>query len=242
MIPRMTEKSKRPEGGRVFLITGASTGIGAATARHAAEAGYRVVLAARSAGRLDELVAVCGGPERALAVSCDVQDWRQQQAMVERALETFGRLDAVFANAGGSFGGGFVGGDDTPDEWLRMVTTNVYGAAATVRLCLPALIEARGHVVLTGSVAGRVATGSLYSATKWAVTGMAESIRKSVLETGVRVTLIGPGRVDTPFWDEPRSEGALRDVDVARTVLWALDQPPHVDVNEILVRPIGQPI
>jgi NADP-dependent 3-hydroxy acid dehydrogenase YdfG len=121
-----------------------------------------------------------------------------------------------------------------------MVLTNVYGAALTIRATLPAVREARGHVLLTGSVAGRRALpGSLYSATKWAVTAMGESLRQEVEGSGVRVTLIEPGMVDTPFFDN-RPRGALEADDVARAVMFAVSQPPHVDVNEILVRPTAQ--
>ena len=108
------------------------------------------------------------------------------------------------------------------------------------RATLPALKEARGHLLLTGSVAGRRALpGSLYSATKWAVTAMGEAARQELNGTGVRVTLIEPGMVDTPFFDQ-RPSNALRDDDIARAVMFALGQPPHVDVNEILVRPVDQ--
>jgi NADP-dependent 3-hydroxy acid dehydrogenase YdfG len=121
-----------------------------------------------------------------------------------------------------------------------MVLTNVYGAALTIRATLPALRDARGHLLLTGSVAGRRALpGSLYSATKWAVTAMGESARLELADTGVRVTLIEPGMVDTPFFDD-RPRDALEPADVARAVMYAISQPPHVDVNEILVRPTAQ--
>jgi NADP-dependent 3-hydroxy acid dehydrogenase YdfG len=222
----------------VLLITGASSGIGAATARHAAEAGYRLVLAARSVERLEDLAAELGGPERALAVATDVTEWDQQQAMVASALEAFGRLDVAFANAGFGAGRGFLESD--PDHWRSMVLTNVYGAALTIRATLPSLKESRGHLLLTGSVAGRlVLPGSLYSATKWAVTAMGEAARQELNGTGVRVTLIEPGQVDTPFF-ENRPRNALQSDDVARAVMFAISQPPHVDVNEILVRPTAQ--
>jgi NADP-dependent 3-hydroxy acid dehydrogenase YdfG len=223
---------------RVFLITGASSGIGAATARAAAQAGYRLVLAARSVERLAELADELGGDERALAVSCDVTEWDQQEAMVARALEHFGRLDVAFANAGFGAARGFLA--ESPEQWRSMVLTNVYGAALTIRATLPALKESRGHLLLTGSVAGRRALpGSLYSATKWAVTGMGESARQECNGTGVRVTLIEPGMVDTPFFDNPVSD-ALAPEDVARVVMFAVSQPPHVDINEILIRPTAQ--
>jgi NADP-dependent 3-hydroxy acid dehydrogenase YdfG len=218
----------------VFLITGASSGIGEATARHAAAAGYRVVLAARSTDRLEELATDLGG----LAVTCDVTEWADQQAMVERTLAEYGRLDVAFANAG--FGGKRSFKAETPERWREMVLTNVYGVALTIRACMDALVESKGHLLLTGSLAGRRALpGSLYSATKFAVNSMGEGARLELNGTGVRVTLINPGMVDTPFFDE-RPVGVLEADDVARAVMWAVSQPPHVDVNEILVRPTAQ--
>jgi NADP-dependent 3-hydroxy acid dehydrogenase YdfG len=222
----------------VLVITGASTGIGAATARHAAAAGWRLALAARSHDKLDALAAEIGGPGRALAVRCDVTEWEQQQALAETALSAYGRIDAVFANAG--FGGarGFL--NDTPEHWREMVLTNVYGAALTLRATIPALKDTRGHLLLTSSVAGRRALpGSFYSCTKHAVTAMGEAARQDLNGSGVRVTLIEPGVVDTPFF-ENRPSNALHDDDIARAVIYALAQPPHVDINEILIRPTAQ--
>jgi NADP-dependent 3-hydroxy acid dehydrogenase YdfG len=223
----------------VFLITGASSGIGAATARHAAEAGYRLVLAARSTDKLEALARELGGSERAIAVTCDVTDFGQQEAMVGAALDAFGRLDVAFANAGFGAKRGFL--EETPELWRDMVLTNVLGCAYTIRAAIPALKESTGHLLLTSSVAGRRALpGSLYSATKHAVTAMAESARQDLNDTGVRVTCIEPGMVDTPFFDNPVSN-ALEPDDIARAVLFAVQQPPHVDVNEILIRPVSQP-
>jgi NADP-dependent 3-hydroxy acid dehydrogenase YdfG len=222
----------------VFLITGASSGIGAATARQAAEAGFRLVLAARSVDRLQELAASVGGPERALVVECDVTEWDQQEAMVVAALDRFGRIDVAFANAGFGAARGFLA--ESVEHWRSMVLTNVYGAALTIRAAIPSLKESRGHLLLTGSVDGRRALpGSLYSATKWAVTAMGESARQELEGTGVRVTLIEPGAVDTPFF-ENRPSDALVPEDVARAVMFAVSQPPQVDVNEILIRPLAQ--
>ena len=222
----------------VFVVTGASSGIGAATARRAAESGYRVVLAARRLDKLEALAKELGGEERALAVRCDVSQWADQEAMAKAALRAFGRIDVAFANAGFGAARGFL--RSTPDHWRSMVLTNVYGAALTIRATLPALKASRGHLLLTGSVAGRRALpGSLYSCTKWAVTAMGEAARLELDGTGVRVTLIEPGVVETAFFDNPVGD-ALEPDDVARAVIYAVSQPPHVDVNEILVRPTAQ--
>jgi NADP-dependent 3-hydroxy acid dehydrogenase YdfG len=224
--------------GRVLLITGASSGIGAATARLAGADGWRLVLAARSRERLESLAEELGGADRALPVRCDVSEWDEQQRMVDAACEAFGGIDGAFANAG--FGGprGFL--NDTPEHWRAMVLTNVYGAALTIRATIPALRASRGHLLLTSSVAGRrVLPGSLYSCTKHAVTAMGEAARQDLHGTGIRVSVIEPGMTDTPFFDQ-RPAHALRPEDVARAVLYALSQPPHVDVNEILIRPTEQ--
>jgi NADP-dependent 3-hydroxy acid dehydrogenase YdfG len=222
----------------VFLITGASSGIGAATARHAAGAGYRLVLAARSTDKLEALAAELGGPDHAIAVPCDVTEWADNEALVAAALDAFGRLDVAFANAGFGAKRGWL--EETPEHWRSMVLTNVLGAAYTVRAAIPALKESRGHVLITGSVAGRrVMPGSLYSVTKWAVTAMGEAVRADLSDTGIRTTLIEPGQVDTPFFDNP-SENRLEADDIARAVIYAVSQPPHVDVNEILIRPTAQ--
>jgi NADP-dependent 3-hydroxy acid dehydrogenase YdfG len=225
--------------GRRVLITGASSGIGAATARAAVADGYRVVLSARSEDKLRDLADELGGDDRAIAVACDVTEWGDQEALVRRALDSFGRIDVAFANAG--FGGprGFEQHD--PDDMRDMVLTNVLGVAYTIRATMAALRESRGHLLLTSSVAGRRALpGSLYSATKFAVTAMGEAARQDFNGTGVRVTLIEPGMVDTPFFDNPPEFEALKADDVARAVMFAISQPAHVDVNEILVRPTAQ--
>ncbi len=228
---------------RVVLITGASSGIGAATARAAARAGHRLVLAARSEEKLAALAAECGGPERAVAVVTDVTSYADNERLVARALEAFERIDVAFVNAG--FGGKRSFSQeqgDSVEHWRDMVLTNVLGAAFTVRATFDAIRSSTGHYLLTGSVAGRVAIpGSLYSSTKWAVTGMGMSLRGELVGSGVRVTLIEPGMVDTPFF-ENRPQHALVDEDIANAVMYAISQPPHVDVSEILVRPTQQPV
>jgi NADP-dependent 3-hydroxy acid dehydrogenase YdfG len=228
---------------RVLAITGASTGIGAATARAAVEAGWRVVLGARSE---DKLRALAGelGDERALVVPCDVTVWEDQQRFVSAALDRFGQIDAVFANAGFGATRGFL--EEDPDFWRSMVLTNVLGPALTIRAVLPHFLERdSGHLLITSSVAGRrVLPGSLYSATKHAATAIGEALRMELRQmrqnSTIRVTLIEPGSVDTPFFDTP-PEGALEDSDIAGAVLYALAQPERVDVNEILIRPVAQP-
>jgi NADP-dependent 3-hydroxy acid dehydrogenase YdfG len=226
---------------RVMLITGASTGIGAATARHAVDAGWRVALAARSEDKLAELVGQLG-EEHAMAMRCDVTEFADQEAFVDGALERFGRIDAAFANAGFGAARGFLKED--PEQWRQMVLTNVLGVAYTIRAVLPHFKERRaGHFLLTSSVAGRRSLpGSLYSATKWAVSGMGESLRQELRQdegAQIRVTLVEPGMVDTPFFDN-RPSSALEADDIARIVMFVLDQPSHVDVNEVLVRPTSQ--
>jgi NADP-dependent 3-hydroxy acid dehydrogenase YdfG len=228
----------------VLVITGASTGIGAATAHRAVEFGHRVVLAARSEDKLRDLADELGGEDKALALRCDVTNWDDHQALVQTTLERYGRLDAYFANAGFGAKRGFL--EESPEQWREMVLTNVLGVAYTIRAALPHLREQRrGHYVLTSSVAGRRALpGSLYSATKFAVTAMGEALRQELRQqegAEIRVTVVEPGMVDTPFFEQ-RPERALRDDDIARAVLYALAQPPHVDVNEILVRPVVQPL
>jgi len=221
----------------VLLITGASTGIGAATARHAAQAGYRVALAARSTDKLEALQGELGGDERAIAVPTDVTDFGAQERLVEATRDAFGRLDVAFANAGFGAKRGFL--EETPDQWREMVLTNVLGAAYTIRATLPHLRETNGHLILTSSVAGRRALpGSLYSATKHAVTAMAEALRQEA-DGAIRVTCIEPGMVDTPFFSN-RPQDALQADDIARAVLYAMQQPAHVDVNEMLIRPTRQ--
>ena len=213
----------------VLLITGASSGIGAATAR-AAAAKYRLVLAARREEELQALASELGGDERAVAVRCDVTEWD--------------RIDAVFANAGFGASRGFL--EESPEHWRSMVLTNVYGVALTIRATLPHLLErGDGHFLVTSSIAGRrVLPGSLYSATKWAATAIGEALRQELRQMhdnhGIKVTLIEPGMVDTPFFDNRPGDSALGDDDIARAVIFALEQPEGVDVNEILIRPITQ--
>jgi NADP-dependent 3-hydroxy acid dehydrogenase YdfG len=227
----------------VLVITGASSGIGAATARAAVKEGYRVVLGARREDELQKLADELGGADKAIAVRCDVTEWADNEALAAAAIDAFGGFDAVFANAGFGAKRGFL--EESPEFWREMVLTNVLGVGYTIRATLPHLLERdSGHFVITSSAAGRRALpGSMYSASKWAVTAMGESLRGELRSmhdnSTIRVTLVEPGMVDTPFFDD-RPTDVLEDVDIARAVLYALGQPAHVDVNEILIRPSSQ--
>ena len=223
----------------VLLITGASSGIGAATARHAVDAGWRVILTARREDRLTGLAEELGGEAHALALRCDVTSFEDQEAAVAAAVERFGRLDAFLDNAGFGAKRGFLA--ESVEHWKAMVDTNVLGAAYSVRAALAHFREQNaGHMLLMSSVAGRrVLPGSLYAATKWAVTAIGEGLRAEIGGDPIKVTLIEPGMVDTEFFDD-RPQNALEADDIARAIMYALSQPDHVDVNEVLVRPVSQ--
>jgi NADP-dependent 3-hydroxy acid dehydrogenase YdfG len=195
------------------------------------------VLGARSLDKLEALAEELGGEANALAIRCDVTEWDDQQAFVRTAIDAYGGLDAVFANAGFGAKRGFL--EETPEFWRSMIDTNVYGCALTIRAALPHFRErGAGHFLLTSSVAGRLnLPGSLYSASKHAVTAMGHSLRNEVADSGIRVTLIEPGAVDTPFFDNAPST-ALESPDIARAVMYALSQPPGVEVSELMIRPV----
>lgn len=223
---------------KVVLVTGASSGIGEATARQLAARGARLVLGARRVDRLERLREELD-PERTVVQPTDVTDDEQVKGLVERGVASFGGLDVVFANAG--FGGGGTVATGDPAHWRAMLLTNVYGAAITVRYALEHLLTAEEpHVVLTSSVAGRIVHPSrnqLYSATKFAVEAIGDGLRKEL--TGrARVTLVAPGAVDTEFADWPGT--VLAADDVARAVVFALEAPDGVAINEVMLRPTAQ--
>jgi NADP-dependent 3-hydroxy acid dehydrogenase YdfG len=176
--------------------------------------------------------------------TCDVTEWDQNEALAAAAIERFGGIDVVFANAGFGASRGFL--EESPEHWHSMVLTNVLGPALTIRATLPHMLErGDGHFLITSSVAGRRALpGSLYSATKWAATAIGESLRQELRQMhdnkAIKVTLIEPGMVDTPFFDD-KPTGALEAIDIAEAVHYAISQPDRVDVNEILIRPSSQP-
>jgi NADP-dependent 3-hydroxy acid dehydrogenase YdfG len=237
----------------VTLITGAASGIGAATARALLAAGHQVAVTGRDETRLAELAQSVGAPERLLTVKADAGLDADVQEAVARTVERFGALTNIVANAGFSSHDTLASGD--PEQWREMVLINVLGPALLIRAALPALTKAAGEgnetqprIVLVGSVAGLKNTpGNMYSVTKWAITGMAENTRLLVTGQGIGVTLIAPGRVDTPFWDGRPGSGPLEGPvlsadDIARAIAWTFDQPAGVDVNTVVVRPVGQAV
>ena len=219
---------------RTLFITGASSGIGAATARKAAEAGWNVALMARSADKLQALAGEIG--DRALAVPGDVTDLAAQEAAVAATVERFGGLHAAFANAGrGIDKPGTEAGD--PAEWRQVVDLNIMALLYTTRAALPQLRKTKGHLLLTGSAAGRNhIKGSIYGATKWFVHGYGGNIAEEMRDWGGRCTVISPGMVDTPFFSSPKP-GKIRPEDVADAVVFALDRPETAAIREIHVMP-----
>jgi NADP-dependent 3-hydroxy acid dehydrogenase YdfG len=223
---------------KVVLITGASSGFGAATARLIVEQHGYVVLGARREDRLLELQAELGA-DRVAVARTDVTADSDVRALVDLARDTFGRLDVVFANAGFGGGGTLVEGD--PAVWREMLLTNVYGAAITVHYAIELLLESdEPHVILTSSVAGRIVhpqRNHIYSASKFAVEALGDGLRKEM--TGrMRVTVIEPGAAATEFADWPGT--VLSAEDVAITVVFALQQPRHMAINNLMVRPLTQ--
>ncbi|WP_369173798.1 SDR family oxidoreductase [Streptomyces sp. R28] len=227
----------------VALITGGGSGIGAAVARQLLDAGYRVTVTGRGETRLRGFAEELGAPDGLLTIVGNAAEYGDVQAAVDTTLKTFGRLDTVVANAGFATHDSVAEGD--PSGWTEMVLTNVLGPALLIRASIDALKETRGRIVLVGSVAGFVpGPGNIYGATKWAVTGLAENTRRQVTDWGVGVTHIAPGRVETPFWDSYGSlpPGHLLTADqIADSVVWAIRQPDGVDINTVVVRPLGQP-
>jgi NADP-dependent 3-hydroxy acid dehydrogenase YdfG len=219
---------------KTLLITGASSGIGEATARAAVAGGWGVALIARSAEKLETLASELG--EAAIALPADVADFGAMQKAVADAIARFGALHAAFANAGQGIGSpGTEGGD--PQEWRRVVDTNIMGVLYTAKAALPELRKTKGHLLMTGSAAGRKhIKGSIYGATKWFVHGYGGNMSEEMREWGGRCTVISPGMVDTPFFDEAKPD-KLQPEDVAAAVMFALSQNPRAEVREVHVMP-----
>ncbi|SFP71566.1 SDR family oxidoreductase [Tranquillimonas alkanivorans] len=219
---------------KTLFITGASSGIGEATARAAHAAGWNVALIARRTDRLEALAGELG--DRALALSGDATDLGRLGEAVAQTVERFGGIDAAFANAGRGLSTSS-GPEGDPDDWRAMVDLNVMGVLWTTRVVLPELKKTKGTLVLTGSAAGRThISGSIYGATKWFVHGYAGNMAEAMREWGGRCTLIAPGMVNTDFFDEEKPD-KLHPEDVADAVLHAIQADPRASVREIFLMP-----
>ena len=237
-----------PLAGRVVVITGASSGIGAATARALARCGCRLTLAARSADRLAALAEEIGPV--ALAVPTDVSQGADAARMVDRTLERFGRVDALFANAGIFLQGPLM--DSGPDDWARVLDVNINGVLRCVHAVLPHLTaQGSGDILVTSSISGLIDISGepIYSASKHAVQGLVHTLRRQVLPLGVRVMSLAPGKVANELWeitDEAEiargvAERAwLRSEDVAEAAVFMLSQPSHVTIRDLVMLPQGQ--
>ncbi len=219
---------------RTLFITGASSGIGAATAKAAAETGWSVGLFARSEDRLKRLAENIG--DQATIFTGDATSYEAQKEAIDSFTQSHGKLDAVFANAGrGTSTAGTQKGN--PEDWKEMIDLNVMGALYTAHAALPHLQETKGHYVVTGSQAGRVnISGSIYGATKWFIHGFAGNLAQEMKEWGGRCTVIAPGMVDTAFFDEAKPD-KLKPENVADAVMHALNAPDHATIREVFLTP-----
>lgn len=221
---------------KTLFMTGGSSGIGAATARAANLAGWNVALFARREDKLNELVKELGGDDVALAIPGDVTSLSSLEDAVKQTVSKFGGIDAAFANAGtGINKPGTENGD--PEEWKKLVDINIMGVLYTTRSVLPEIRKTKGSIVMTGSVAGKIALkGSIYGASKHFVHGYAANMAEEMREWGGRCCVIAPGMVDTAFFDQPKPD-KLQPEDVANSVMHAIEAPPHVAIHEIFVMP-----
>ena len=241
---------------RVVAITGASSGIGEATALACAQAGAKVALGARRADRIEELAArINGDGGQAVAIETDVTDEAGARAFVEGAREQLGGLHGLVNNAGLMLLGPVEGADT--DHWRRMIDVNCLGLLYCTHAALPIMREeGAGHIVNLSSVAGRIAAlgSAVYNLTKWGVTGFSEGLRQEALHANVRVTVIEPGYVETEL--QGHNEGnpivmeamektrqqidPLQASDIADAIVYALTRPQHIGINEVLIRPTKQ--
>jgi NADP-dependent 3-hydroxy acid dehydrogenase YdfG len=240
--------------GRIAIVTGASSGIGQATAEALIRRGTHVAIAARREDRLHAMAERLAAPDHGeiLPVVCDVRQPESVQALVKQTLDRWGRLDILVADAGFGWRGSLVEGD--PARWKDLLDTNVFGLLLTLKYGLPPMLErGDGHVVVMSSVAGRVPTvgGSAYCGSKFAASAIADIARMEAAPKGVRITTIEPGVVISEFQqvaDYPPDilptmlKGAIPLVpaDIARAIIYALEQPAHVGVGELVIRPAGQ--
>lgn len=241
--------------GKIIVITGGSSGLGESAARHLAANGATVVLGARRAERINALAMELGGKGKALAVKTDVTDRDQVKALVDAAVEQFGRVDVMINNAGLM--------QQSPleslkiDEWDNMIDVNIKGVLYGIAAALPHMQQQKaGHFINVASVAGHklIPPGTVYCATKHAVRAISEGLRMEVKPYNIRSTIISPGAVDTELpqhiTHQPSADGiqgfykeyAIPADSFARAVAFAIEQPEDVDINEILFRPTRQEV
>ena len=237
--------------GKVALLTGASSGIGLATAHALVAEGCRVVAVARDEARLAELAAFA--PDLVTTIAADVSDAASAQQIVDETVRGHGRLDIVLPNAGV-----YVGGDLTSssiDDIAALVATNVTGVMALVRAALPTLLaQGAGDVLVTSSVSGHqdIEWEPVYSASKHAVQSFVHTVRKQYAESGVRIGAIAPGVVLNPLWgfthgspeeaEKIAERTGIRSTDVADTIVFMLTRPAHVVIRDLVLLPTGQAI
>ena len=242
--------------GKVAAITGASAGIGAATAELFAAEGAKVALIARRHDRLVELASEIernGG--EALPIEADVTDHGKVEAIVAQIAGQWERLDILVNNAGVMLLGAVDGAD--VEEWRRMIDINLLGLLYCTREAIPVMRDSGGgHIVNLSSVAGRTAQlgSAVYNMTKWGVVGFSEALRQEALHSKIRITCVEPGYVATELQEQNENPVVLEALkkmrneigdtltadDIARAILYAVTQPAHVNVNEVMVRPLGQ--
>jgi ribitol 2-dehydrogenase len=237
-----------PLHGKTILITGASSGIGAASARAFAELGCNLALAARSADKLTALAAELG--PAALAIPTDVTRGDDVRALVDRAIAHFGRIDVLFANAGIYIRGQAADGD--PDDWAHLMNVNVDGVLRCTHAVLPHMIAQRsGDILVTSSISGFIDIHwePIYSASKHAVQGFVHTLRRQVAQHNIRVGALAPGMVANELWgfhdqaviDQKIAQHAcLRSEDVAAAAVFMLSQPPHVTIRDLVMLPQNQ--
>lgn len=233
---------------KVIIITGASSGIGAATARALAPLGCNLVLAARSTERLNALAAELGA--NTLAVPTDVTIGAEVVQMVEKSVAHFGRIDVLFANAGIYIPGQVADGD--PEAWANLMKVNVDGVFRCVHAVLPYLLAQKsGDILVTSSISGfiDIPWEPIYSASKHAIQGFVHTLRRQVAASGLRVGAIAPGRTANELWGVNSKEeidqrvaehSSLRSEDVAEAVIFMLSRPPHVTIRDLVMLPQNQ--
>lgn len=234
-----------PLSGRVIIITGASTGIGAAAARALVNLGCKVVLAARSADKLRVLAAELG--PAAISTPTDVTSESDVQGMVTQAVSAFGRIDGLLANAGIYIPGQIAEGN--PDDWARLIDVNINGVMRCVHAVLPYMQEQKsGDILVTSSISGfsDIHWEPVYSASKHAIQSFVHTLRRQVIPYNIRVGSIAPGTVANELWGISSAEeiarrvadhSCLRSEDVAEAIVFMLSQPPHVVIRDLVMLP-----